>query len=157
MLTNSITTEKVLSLDTLIKNERKHSKKNNVNKIIKKECKQRNEKIGRPSKDFLYTNERKHVLDKMFNILGLSSTQKHIFMYDLNNNIELQNKILALKDDIHKYFNAGKWTFFSKNTKLPYMSLIRSLFKVMNVKILTVACVIERDGVKITSTGFVLI
>ena len=143
--------DKLTGLNKLLKPVKiSKSKEVCANKIINKG--------GRPSKASQFDKERKKVLDDMYTILKLSDTQKFVYLYDLDNDLEMQNKIMALKDHAKIYFNSGTWAIFSKDdVKRPYMSLIRSIIKDMKIKTITVQSSIERNGEKHNTCGFMLL
>ena len=144
--------DKIVGLNKFLKPTKKISKKNEMrdNKIINKG--------GRPSKASQFEKERKKILHDMYSILGLCDTQKIVYLYDLDNDLEIQSKISELQNDVKLYFNYAAWPFFSKeNTKRPYMSLIRSIIKEMNIKTQTINTILERNGQKMSSSGFILL
>jgi hypothetical protein len=99
-----------------------------------------NKKIsGRPKKNDIYIRERNDIIAKLNDILEINNDKNYFILYDLNNNIYKQQQILALKDDIKKYFICSKWAFFNSSThdkiKKDYLSLIRSVYKYMNYQI----------------------
>ena len=102
--------------------------------------KQKIKKIfGRPKKNDIFIKERDEIITKLNDILEITNEKNWFILYDLNNDIEKQNKILSLKDDIKKYFICSKWAFFNSSThnkiKKDYLSLIRSVYKYMNYQI----------------------
>lgn len=82
-----------------------------------------------------FDNERQEVLNKMFNILGINENNNHFELKKLNNNIEMQNKILELENDIKKYFNYSQWECFKGDVKKRHMSFIRYILKNTNYKL----------------------
>jgi len=86
-----------------------------------------------PKKIDKYDNERKELLIKLFNILGINENNNTILLHDLDTNEKLQNEILSLEPDIKKYFFCGKWSCFSDpNIKRKYLSFIKYLMKDMD-------------------------
>ncbi len=85
-----------------------------------------------------YTNERNELLQKIINILGISKENNMISLKKMDENIELQNKILELIPDIKKYFLCSRWSYFSNqhtDFKRSYLSLIKSVLKSMDINI----------------------
>jgi hypothetical protein len=114
-------------------------------------------KITKPSKASLYGPERKKFLSDLMNTIGLSDTQKFFYLYDIDNNKEMQKKVLDMSADARQYFNSAGWGLFSKdNIHRPYMSLIRCALKDMGVKYTVIMSVIERNKKKIKSSGFLI-
>jgi hypothetical protein len=84
-----------------------------------------------------YTNERQEVLNKLLNILEINEKNKILTLKSLDENEEKQQQILALVEDIKKFFNYSRWTFFnnkSRECKRDYLSLTKAIMKEMNVK-----------------------
>lgn len=95
--------------------------------------------IGRIPKEVKYVKERKVVLDKLLNILGINDTNKVFFVDDLENDEAKQKQILDLVDDVKQYFSCGMWVYFAKkDISMPYTSLSRSILKHTKTKVTTV-------------------
>jgi hypothetical protein len=86
-------------------------------------------KRGRKQKKDVYENDRQEVLKKLLNILDINENNKVFFIDDIDKNQTKIDQILALKDDIKKFFNGGRWTFFCKKTPKPWLSLTKSVLK----------------------------
>jgi hypothetical protein len=60
------------------------------------------------------------------------------YSHEIDNNKEMQQKILQLSDDIQKYFNVSNWSSFKKSIKLDdctrTISIIKSVLKMMGIK-----------------------
>jgi hypothetical protein len=83
-----------------------------------------------------YSNERTELLQKMFNILEISKEHNTISLKKLDEDTDLQQKILDLIPDIKKYFLCSRWTLFSnknREIKREYLSLIKSVMKDMDI------------------------
>lgn len=91
-------------------------------------------KGGRPSKDSQYIEERKQVLNKILNIIGITEDNTVFYFDDIEKNPDKIKQILDLESDVRKYFNCSGWTYFTQKPKKPYISLMKSVFKTMNVK-----------------------
>ena len=110
-------------------------------------------KGGRPSKRLKYVEERKDVLNKLYNILGVNENNTVFYFEDIDDDKKAQIK--ELEGDIKKYFNAGKWACFTKPIEHPLHSLIRSVLKDMKVNAVLTYIYnsehkIEKRGLKIT-------
>ena len=87
-----------------------------------------------------YIEEQKNILIKLYDILGITETNKQFSLKELDNNIEKQQKILQLEEDIKKYFICNRWCYFNqkcKGFKRNYLSLIKCLIRQMNIKLIT--------------------
>lgn len=85
-----------------------------------------------------YEEQRKEVLNKLFIILGINENNNYFELKKLNNNIEMQNKILELEPEIKKYYNYSHWECFKKyEMKKRYMSFIRYIIKNNDYKLVS--------------------
>lgn len=85
-----------------------------------------------------YTNERNELLQKMFNILEISKEHNTISLKKLDEDTDMQQKIIDLIPDIKKYFVCSRWSYFSNqhtDFKRSYLSLIKSVLKSMDINI----------------------
>lgn len=92
-----------------------------------------------PKKVDKFDNERKEVLNKMFQILGINENNNMFSLHKLDGDQEKQNEIINLQDDIKKYFICGEWTCFKKKdtTKRIWLSMIKYVVKDMGYQIFT--------------------
>ena len=81
-------------------------------------------------KSILYKKEQDEIIDKIIKILELDN-ENSIILYNLDNDINKQNKILELIPDIRKYysFSAIIGAFEPTKAKRPYLSIIRQITK----------------------------
>lgn len=100
-----------------------------------------------PKKVNNYENERILIMNKIFEILGINNDKNKIFsLHKLDADIEKQNQILALEDDIKKYFLCGRWTCFNKtNVKRKWLSMIKYVAKDTNFNITSSNMVSKSD------------
>ena len=80
-----------------------------------------------------YQNEREDICNKIIAILELKEDNTFL-LYELDDNIEKQNKILELKEEIQKYFACSTISSFKPNfeCKRPYLNIIRSILRKQN-------------------------
>jgi hypothetical protein len=107
-------------------------------------------KMGCIPKSIKYEKERKEILNKIINILGMSDSDMKFYLWDLDNNLEKQTQIMDLKDDISKYFTSKTSSVFRKaddETKRSYLSLLKVVFKEMGYEIIVSGKSIKRDGI----------
>jgi len=81
-------------------------------------------------KSILYEKEQKDLVDKIINILELDN-ENSIILYNLDNDLDKQTKILELIPEIRKYYSFSTIIGASEPTKAkrPYLSIIRQLTK----------------------------
>lgn len=112
------------------------------------------DKGGRPKKDIIYKEERKQVLNNLFNILSVSKSGDIFYIDDIDNDINKQNQILALEDSIKMYFCCSGWGCFSKNgVQKKYLSFVKSILKYMNIKMVAVSLIISETR-KVIRQGY---
>lgn len=99
-----------------------------------------------PKKVENYEEERKQVLQKLLDILGITDTNKMFSLKELDSNQQKQNDILALESDIKKYFNYGNWTCFKKPCKRRFLSLAKYVMKDCNIELSQVSAYSRTDG-----------
>ena len=77
-----------------------------------------------------YNKEREELCIKLIEILDLGDDNSFL-LYDLDNDIEKQNKIIELKDEIQKYFAVSCISAFKPNfeCKRPYLNIVRSILR----------------------------
>jgi len=92
------------------------------------------------SKENLYKNEQLNVKNKILEILNINQDNNYFTLYDLDNNTEKQNAILALEGDCEKYFGISNWSYFrykrenKQNIERPYLLLIRGILSNCNIE-----------------------
>lgn len=72
-----------------------------------------------------YTTEREDIINRALEILQLDE-DKSFILYEIDKDIEKQNRIIELAIDIKRYFASSYW---NGNTVRPYLTIIRNLFK----------------------------
>ena len=78
-----------------------------------------------------FIEERKEVIAKLKNIMGLNETKNTLFLYELENNQELKTQMELMILNIKKYYKCGTWGYFSKDVKKGsgnYVNLVRAIF-----------------------------
>lgn len=123
-------------------------KENNASdkKIIKRNRRPKNE---------LFYEEREQVINKINHILGINNDNNILYLYDLQKDNDKKEKILALSDDVKKYFKAGDWAFFKKEeSKDNYVLLFKSVYKDMGWQLFSSNTTITRDNQKIRTTKY---
>ena len=80
-----------------------------------------------------YQNKREEICNKIITILELKEDNTFL-LYELDDDIEKQNKILELKEEIQKYFACSTISSFKPNfdCKRPYLNIIRSILRKQN-------------------------
>lgn len=105
-----------------------------------------------------YTEERKNLLNKLLEILGIDKTNNMLSLKKLDDDVDKQNRIMELETDIKKYFLCSRWTYFSnkkREFKRVYLSLIKAIMKDMNIKILPSTLVTKTEEKKRFETFYI--
>ena len=81
-------------------------------------------------KSELYKKEQEEIIDKICNILDLENRNTYT-LYELDNNVEIQKKIMELIPEIRKWysFNGMKAVGEPEKIKRPWLSIIKQLIK----------------------------
>jgi hypothetical protein len=77
-----------------------------------------------------YQTEREDICKRLINILELDLNNSFL-LCDLDKDIEKQNKIIDMKEEIHKYFACSTISSFKPNfeCKRPYLNIVRSILR----------------------------
>lgn len=97
-------------------------------------------------KDIKFVNERIDILQKIYDILGITESNKTFFICHLND--DKKNKIDELIGDIKKYFNTSNYPSLRSNSttdKNKHIAIIRSIFKDLNINFTRSSCVMKND------------
>lgn len=87
-----------------------------------------------PKKVEQYDAERKQVLDRMFEILGITESNRTICLNDIDKDESKLKEIEDLDVDIKKYFLTSKWSAYLRtDIKRRYFSILKSLLKEFDI------------------------
>ncbi len=115
-------------------------------------------KRNRRPKHELFEKEREEIITKINEILGINNDNNILYLYDLQNDMDKKEKILALVNDIQKYFSASDWGFFKKeSSRENYILLCKSVYKDMNWQVFSSNTNITRDNKKIRTIKYGII
>jgi len=114
------------------------------------------------SKDNLFKIKQLEVKNKLLEILKITQEKNYFTLYELDNDIETQNLILALEGDCEKYFACGEWTFFrykkdKKGCDRPYLILIRNILSAMDIQYINKPMSHVIDNIKTSTTKYFII
>jgi hypothetical protein len=111
--------------------------------------------INMPKKVEQFEQERKEILEKVFNLLDINQDNNKFLLGTLEHNIEKQNKIYEMESDIKKVFICSRWSCFLKSDmRRRYLSIIKYLLKEMDYDILPIR---KRVGGNIRDTEYHII
>jgi len=85
-------------------------------------------------KNIKYNKEQELVLSKLLEIIDIET----LILYNLDNDIDLQNKVLELENDVKKYYSSSTCTAINKKKCIrPYLVLIKFILKKHNYQIVS--------------------
>jgi hypothetical protein len=105
-------------------------------------------KAGRKKKTDKYNTERLEILNKIKDILGVTSENNVFYLHDIDTNLNKQQQVNDLKLQIETYFKSKNSAVFmpaEKKAIRPYMSLIRLVFKEMGYNMIVTRVTIYRE------------
>ena len=91
-----------------------------------------NIKKHRRSKEELYTEERKMIIENINVLIGLNKNKYSVIYADLTENEELKNYLITNLDLIKKYYMCGTWSYFVSHLhkyEKNEVSLMKSIYK----------------------------
>jgi len=96
-----------------------------------------------------YKNEREELCKKLIDIVGTE-----FLLSELDENIEKQAAILALKDEIQKCFACSEISAFKSNfdCKRPYLNIVRGILRKQGYTFIGSAIVLKMDSGEPKST-----
>lgn len=114
------------------------------------------------NKESMYVNERLEVKTRLLQILNIVSNNNYFILYNLDNDIEKQQQIIALAIDCEKYFATSRWVYFfnkkeNKESDRPYLNLIRNILQATKTEFFNKPCSFTLDNIKHTSVKYFII
>jgi hypothetical protein len=90
--------------------------------------------------------KQKEILQKIYEILGISSEKKSFILQDMDVNEEAQEQIYELEPEIKENFICGTWSCFTKtNQDRKWYNIIKSVCKNNNVVYYTKRKTFKKD------------
>lgn len=85
-----------------------------------------------------YKNEREDICNRLIEIVELD-TNNSFLLSELDQNTEKQDAILAMKDEIKKYFASSEIVALKPNIEMkrPYLNIVRGILKKQGYEIFT--------------------
>ena len=88
------------------------------------------------NKKKLYEKEQQEILIKLMNIICIKKDNINIEKSYIENE-EISRQINNLKDDVVKYFSAGKW-LSAKTGNHTEINIVRNVFKYFNTEVISI-------------------
>jgi hypothetical protein len=104
----------------------------------------------RRNKKILFENERNFIISQLILFMNLDNDNS-ILLVELQDNLELKNKIIEFSNDIKKYYRCSSWGYFTslnKGYKGDEITLLRSIFKDHGYNIFSKDVITSYNGVK---------
>ena len=94
-----------------------------------------------------YKQEREEICKKLINILDLDSNNSFL-LYELDTDIEKQNKIMVMKEEIQKCFACSTISSFKPNfeCKRPYLNIVKGILRQQNYSFNGISNVIKLEN-----------
>jgi len=105
-----------------------------------------------PKKIEQFDNERKEILNKILAILNINESNDTFSLHHIDENIDVQNQILALENDIKKCFFCGNWSCFKRKdfVKRRWLSMIKYVCKENNYDFVSMQ--LKKNGINYIDT-----
>ena len=110
-------------------------------------------------KEDIHKDKQIEIKNKLLDLLNINNDNKSFILYDIDKNIDLQNKILSLENDCEKYFAASTWTYFrnkregNKNDR-PYLLLIKNILSSCNIEIVNKQSYVKENNERIKTVKY---
>lgn len=106
----------------------------------------------------LYKEEQNNIFNKIIDILELEKNNYSITLYELDNNEEIQNKILKMIPEIKKYYKiyGVKSLIYPNEVKRVYLSIIKFIMK-SEYKVITTDFRIKNENIIIRTKKYYFI
>ena len=86
-------------------------------------------------KNKVYKNEQNDILKKIFDIIGITKDNNIFYSHIIDNDENIQQKILEFNDVFKVYYKVSSWPAYKKfDIERRYLSLIKSLLKEMDIE-----------------------
>lgn len=129
------------------------SNSDNVNMNGKREKK-------RSTKKELYRQEREEIIKELNEILKINENKNYVYLYDIENDDNIKNKINEMSEEVKKYFKVGNWNYYimkNNGDKPLEIGLIRALYRDEGWLMTKKEKQIERNGEKVRSIVYYLV
>ena len=103
-----------------------------------------------------YQIEREEICKRIIDILELDTNQSFL-LFDLDKNIEKQNKIIDMKEEIQKHFACSTISSFKPKfeCKRPYLNIVRSILRQQKYTIdITDFCIKYENGLSLKTMKY---
>lgn len=111
----------------------------------------------RSLKNDMYHNEQIIIKNTLCEILKINNETNYFYLYDIDNDVNMQQNIINLKDDIKKYFSCSQWTCFKeKNIKREYLTIIKCVFKYTGITLIPTGVFIKRNENKLKTQKYII-
>jgi len=114
----------------------------------------------RSTKKELYRQEREEIIKELNNLLNINENKNYVYLYDIEKDKNIKNKINKMSEEVKKYFKVGNWNYYimkNNGNKPLEIGLIRALYRDEDWLMTTKEKQIERNGEKVRSIIYYLV
>jgi len=107
-------------------------------------------------KKIRFIKERKEILEKIYNIIGINENNKMFYTHEIDNDEEKKQKIEDLIPDIKKNFSVSTWLCFNKsrNMNKKHISIVKYILKDMIIDYSSMPCKLKKNNKFINTTQY---
>ena len=107
-------------------------------------------------KKIRFIKERKEILEKIYNIIGINENNKMFYTHEIDNDEEKKQKIEDLIPDIKKNFSVSTWLCFNKsrNMNKKHISIVKYILKDMIIDYSSMPCKLKKNNKFISTTQY---
>lgn len=140
-----------MNIDIVINNKNNKINSNDISNSISNSNNDIVLKKNKPTKKEYYKQERDLLICELNKIIGIDSDNYKIFLYEIENNENIDKYLSDNIDKIRKFYKTGKWSYFSNDIlkgKDNWIGLLRSLYSDSNYEIISKQKTNTFNGVK---------
>jgi hypothetical protein len=113
------------------------------------------------TKNNIFKDEQIEIKKKLLQILKIDANKNYFTLFELDSDIELQNRIFELENDCDKYFATSTWTYFKykrdgKISNRPYLLMIRNILNATNTIFLNKVTTLTIEKNKYQTTKYII-
>jgi hypothetical protein len=101
-----------------------------------------------------YIKEQNAILNKLNNILGISSINNKFFMCDIDESV--QKEIEAMYEDVKKFYKCGTTRICRRGVTRKFLAIIKIIYKAANIKLIHAQYNVERHDKKINTVVYIV-
>jgi len=110
-------------------------------------------------KKIRYKKERKEILDKIYEIIGINENNKIFYTHEIDLDENKKQKIEELIPEIKKNFSVSSWICLNNSRKMnkKHVSIVRYILKDMLIDYSSMPCKMKKNDKFINTTQYNII